>query len=530
MDRWTVPGYTEVRPVGTGGFGAVMLATHDATGTPVAVKYLRPDLLHDPDFVGMFRSEAVTLSSLDNPYVVRLYEYVEGPPGAAIVMELINGVSLQQILASRGATTPEAALMVLYGSLLGLAAAHARGVVHRDYKPANVLVSGSGASKLADFGIAERTGTRGTAAGTLRYAPPEQFEGAPASPAGDVYAATVTFYECVVGRPPFVGKDTQDLLRQHRFAEVPLDPVPVPLQPLVARGMAKDPRYRPADAGAFAAELRSAAVGVYGQDWENRGRSYLGEAALLLAALWPAAGVPALGGMTVEQVRLSGGGHHGAGSYLGGHQTANGPLSPGTQHRTMSRAAQHRLHLKHILHLDHLNRERQLRHLRNGALMATACAVVAAGITVAATRGSHPPPDTVGLAAHPVVAAYPVALTPAPLSASALTGTWSGTYVCSQGETGLRLVMLAAPGGTLTATFNFFAVPSNPGVPSGSYTMTGTYSSKAVNLTGNQWITEPSGYEMVDISANPPTQNDKTLNGTITSCGTTFTLTRSAAP
>jgi serine/threonine-protein kinase len=468
----------------------------------VAIKYLRGDLLDDPGFAGLFRAEAVTLSSLDNPYVVRLYEYVEGPAGAAIVMELVNGVSLQQILASRGKTTPEAAMVVLYGSLLGLAAAHARGVVHRDYKPANVLVNGSGASKLADFGIAERTGARGPAAGTLRYAPPEQFDGSPASPAGDVYAATVTFYECVTGRPPFTAQATEDLLRQHRFADVPLDPVPVPLRPLVVCGMAKDPRSRPADAAALAAELRAVAARAYGRDWENRGRSYLGEVTLLLSALWPAAGVQALNGTTVEQVRLS----------------------QGIRHHLMSRAERHRLHLKHILHLEHLKRVRQLRRLRNAALLVAAGAVVAAGVTVAATSGSHQPPsNAVGLAAHPAFAAYPVTLT---LSPTALTGTWEGTYVCAQGETGLSLAIQAAPSGALTATFNFYAVPANPGVPSGSYTMTGTYSSAGVQLTQDQWISQPAGYEMVDISASPPSQAGKVLRGTITSCGTPFTLTK----
>ena len=493
MDGWTVPGYTELRPVGSGGFGDVMLATHDLTGTPVAIKYLRADLLDDQDFARLFRAEAVTLSSLENPYVVSLYEYVEGPAGAAIVMELVNGVSLQQILAKRGRTTPEAALMVLYGSLLGLAAAHARGVVHRDYKPANVLVNGSGASKLADFGIAERAGTRGPASGTLRYAPPEQFDGSPASPAGDVYAATATFYECVAGHPPFAGQTTEDLLRQHRFDDVPLEPLPAPLRSLVARGMAKDPRSRPADAGTLATELRATAARAYGRDWENRGRSYLGEVTLLLAALWPTAGVPALTGTTVEQVHL------------------------------MSWAARHRLHLKHVLHLEHLKHVRQIRRLRNAALLATAGAVAVAGITVAAT-GRSPSPNAAGQPAHPALAAYPVSL---PNDPAALTGTWAGTYVCSQGETGLRLVIQAVAGGALTATFNFSAVPSNPSVPTGSYTMTGTYSSAGVALTGDQWISQPSGYDMVDISASLPSQGGTTLNGTVTSCGTNFTLTRS---
>src|ERR1700760_4956881 len=183
---WGVPGYTGVKALGSGGFGEVVLARHEESGTRVAIKYLRRDLLADERFAAMFRAEAAVLAGLDDPHVVRLYEYVESPSGAAIVMELVDGVSLRQILARSGATTPEAALVVLEGSLLGLAAAHARGVVHRDYKPDNVLVDRDGASKLTDFGIAVRAGDRTAAGGTLAYAPPEQFSGGPASPAGDV--------------------------------------------------------------------------------------------------------------------------------------------------------------------------------------------------------------------------------------------------------------------------------------------------------------------------------------------------------
>ena len=261
-----------------------------------------PDLLADEGFAEMFRGEAAVLGALDDANIVRLYEYVESPAGAAIVMELVDGVSLREILASAGATTAEAALVVLQGSLLGLDAAHRRGVVHRDYKPENVLVNGEGASKLTDFGIAARAGDRPVPAGTLQYASPEQMAGAPASPASDVYSATATFYECLTGSPPFTGGPVQ-LMYKHSAEPVPLEPVPEPLRPLVAAGMAKDPRSRPGDAGGFVTELRKVAGDAYGQNWAARGRSHLGEAALLLAALWPSAGAPASQGATV--VRLS---------------------------------------------------------------------------------------------------------------------------------------------------------------------------------------------------------------------------------
>src|ERR1700756_4821469 len=158
MPEWKVPGYTELKGLGSGGFGDVVLARHDVSGTLVAIKYLRHELLADAEFAEMFRDEAAVLASLEDPNVVRLYEYVESPAGAAIVMELIDGVSPRDILSRLGQTTAEAALVVLQGSLLGLAAAHRRGVVHRDYKPENVLVNGQGTSKLTDFGIAARAG------------------------------------------------------------------------------------------------------------------------------------------------------------------------------------------------------------------------------------------------------------------------------------------------------------------------------------------------------------------------------------
>src|ERR1700736_3190692 len=304
MPEWNVPGYSELRALGSGGFGEVMLARHDATGVLGAIKYLRHDLLADQEFAEMFRGEATVLASLDDLNVVRLYEYVESPSGAAIVMEPIDGVTLREILTHQGSTTAEAALVVLRGSLLGLAAAHRRGVVHRDYKPGNVLVNGDGDSKLTDFGIAARAGDSPIPAGTLVYAPPEQIEGSPASPAGDVYAATATFYECLVGRPPFTGQTAERLLYQHLAEPVPLEPVPEPLRPLVAAGMAKDPGDRPTDGSTFVAELKAIAAGAYGRDWHQRGRSHLGDAALLLAALWPAGAPPALQGSTVERISL----------------------------------------------------------------------------------------------------------------------------------------------------------------------------------------------------------------------------------
>jgi serine/threonine protein kinase len=362
MQGRDIPGYTGVKVLGSGGFGDVALARHDATGTMVAIKYLHQDLLEDPGFAEMFRAEARVLASLDDQNIVRLYEYLESPAGAAIVMELVDGVSLREILSRQGQTTAEAALVVLQGSLLGLAAAHARGVVHRDYKPANVLVNGEGVSKLTDFGIAARAGDRPVPAGTLAYAPPEQFGASAASPAGDVYAATVTFYECLTGRPPFTGDTVEQVVYQQLYTPVPLDTVPEPLRPLMAAGLAKDPADRPVDATAFVTTLRAVAVGAYGEDWEERGRSRLAAAALLLAALWPSGGAPAVASSAVEQVHLA--------------RPHPGVRKPGSE---PTRESRHLWHLKHLAHL---------RHLRVILALSTAAAAATVGLVIAAPWNS----------------------------------------------------------------------------------------------------------------------------------------------
>src|SRR5215469_6036277 len=196
MSTWVLPGYAEEHQLGRGASGRVVEAIHEASGQRVAIKYLSPSLFRDPAFLAGFRYEADVLRSLDVPQVVRLFDYVEEPgQGAAIVMELVSGVSLHQMITRQGATTPESALVVLKGSLLGLAAAHSMGIVHRDYKPENVLVDGEGNSKLTDFGVAVKEGRRAPAAGTPLYMAPEQWEGAPASPASDIYAAAAVFFE-----------------------------------------------------------------------------------------------------------------------------------------------------------------------------------------------------------------------------------------------------------------------------------------------------------------------------------------------
>jgi hypothetical protein len=286
VSEWTLPGFTEVARLGAGGFGRVVLARHDGTGQVVAIKYLFAGGDRDA-----FRREAALLRRVVSPHVARLYDFVEAAGGAAIVMEAVPGVSLRGVLTSSGSLPPESALAVLKGSLLGLAAAHAAGTVHRDYKPGNVLVQPNRQSKLVDFGIALLTGHSGQTGGTPAYMAPEQWQGAPATPATDVYAATCVFFQCVTGARPYDAPTTEELRALHLRGAPPVSHVPEPLRPLVTRGMAKSVTERPAGAAEFVTELESAARSAYGQEWEESGWHRLATAAGALLAASPMAWV-----------------------------------------------------------------------------------------------------------------------------------------------------------------------------------------------------------------------------------------------
>ncbi|RZQ62357.1 serine/threonine-protein kinase [Amycolatopsis suaedae] len=286
--RWSLPGFTELADLGSGSFGRVVLARHDASGTEVAVKYLFTQHLGDAEHVARFREEARQAARVISPHVARLHEFVETPEGAAIVMEAVPGVSLKAVLA-QGPLDPEAALAVLKGSLLGLAAAHVAGVVHRDYKPDNVLVGADRESKLVDFGLAVLAGDTGVPAGTPAYMAPEQWAYSTATPSTDVYAATCVFFEAVTGQRPYVADDSTVLRNLHEYAPIPFGQAPEQLRELVRRGMAKEPAQRPRDAAQFVSEVEHSARAAYGEDWEERGRSRLAARAAAIMALSPVA-------------------------------------------------------------------------------------------------------------------------------------------------------------------------------------------------------------------------------------------------
>ncbi|MEU8248664.1 protein kinase [Nonomuraea sp. NPDC048916] len=298
-----VPGYREVRQLGAGHTGRVFLATYQSTGAYVAIKYLNATLRRDAEFMERFRVDAPALVEIDDPNVVRLYEYVETQTRAAVVMELVDGVSLRTLLGEHGRTSPEAALAVLKGTLLALAAAHEKGVPHRDVKPENVLVQADGTTKLGDFGVVVHAEEPGVPAGSPPYMSPELWTRDQAGPPADLYAAACVLFEAVKGRPPFRADDVPALRDAHLVEPVPLEVVPDTLRDLLRRGLAKDPALRYASARQFAAELEEDAVAGYGPEWEQRGRRHLAELATLLALRFPLARADAAAGPAPVTVR-----------------------------------------------------------------------------------------------------------------------------------------------------------------------------------------------------------------------------------
>lgn len=290
-EAWAVPGYTQVRELGAGAAGRLVLAVRDGSRTAVAIRYLSPELLGDPEFTARFADEVRLLAGTSDPYLVRYHGYVEDPRGAAIVMEAVDGVGLRRLLDGGEPVGPEAALTVLKASLLGLAAAHEAGVPHRDFRPENVLVDGEGAIKVADTGVAVRSPRATLSDRMAAYLAPERWTGEPATPAADVYAAAAVFYECLTGAPPFRGTP-EELAEAHRSAPVPLTVVPEPLRLMIAHGMAKDPAARPPSASALLKELNMLASPVYGPGWERTGRGRLAEPAASLGAGSLLAGLP----------------------------------------------------------------------------------------------------------------------------------------------------------------------------------------------------------------------------------------------
>ncbi len=257
--------------IAAGGVSEVWRAEDLVLGRMVAVKLLQDSYTGHPETLARFRAEARHAGSLSHPGIAHVYDYGEadllGPP--YLVLELVDGPSLAQVLAG-GRLDAATTMDVVAQAAVGLAAAHAAGVVHRDIKPANLLIGPGGMVKITDFGIAHAAGSApitrvGMLVGTPAYLAPERVMCALATPASDLYSLGIVAYECLAGTPPFRGTAQEiTAASQHR----PLPPLPASLPAgvaaLIAQLTARDPGARPpsaADVAIRAGQLRDALAG-----------------------------------------------------------------------------------------------------------------------------------------------------------------------------------------------------------------------------------------------------------------------------
>jgi serine/threonine-protein kinase len=251
--------------LGAGGMGEVWRAGDELLHRTVAVKLILPALVDEPGFVRRFLAEARAMASVQHPGVVAIHDFHADDNGAYLVMEYVEGESLSGLLARTGRLSAERAMDLVRQTALALQAAHDRGIVHRDVKPANLLVRPDGTVALTDFGIALGTShtaltASGAVLGTPAYLAPEQVLGQAASPRSDVYALGIVAFECLTGRRPFTG-DNPFAVAMQRVGQPPpaLDPaVPPAVAAVVARAMQPDPSLRWGSAAEFAAAAAQA--------------------------------------------------------------------------------------------------------------------------------------------------------------------------------------------------------------------------------------------------------------------------------
>jgi eukaryotic-like serine/threonine-protein kinase len=264
--------YAVTARIAHGGMATVYLALDTRLDRRVALKVMHAELARDDEFVRRFIGEAKSVARLSHQNVVGVFDQGADGPFLYLAMEYVPGRTLKEMLRDRGRFTPGAALDIMSGVLDGLAAAHASGIVHRDVKPENVLLTGDGRVKVADFGLARAHAAAGhTRAGlligTVAYLPPEQVTGESSDPRSDVYSAGVVLFELLTGRQPFTGDTPIAVAYQHVNQDVPapstlVPGIPAAVDQLVLAATSRDPGQRPADAGEFARAVRRVREGI----------------------------------------------------------------------------------------------------------------------------------------------------------------------------------------------------------------------------------------------------------------------------
>ncbi len=250
--------------IADGGMSTVYRAMDTRLHRTVAVKVLHAHMASDPAVLERFAAEAIISAGLTHPNIVGVRDHHVSGDAAYLVMEYVRGLNLREVLAERGRFTPRQTLAVLQAICTGLSVAHAEGIVHRDMKPANVLISDDGRVKVADFGLARAASAHTNATtffGTAAYISPELAVGDPADERSDIYAVGIIAYELLTGQQPFTSESAYGLAFKHINDRVPAPSAIVPglspeLDELVAYCTNKDPEDRPQDASFLLSDLK----------------------------------------------------------------------------------------------------------------------------------------------------------------------------------------------------------------------------------------------------------------------------------
>lgn len=269
-----IKNYTIIREIGAGGMAVVYEAVDNRLQRTVAIKVLHPHLSREPSITERFIREARAAAKIDHPHIVRLFDYGSESDLHYFIMEYVPGTTLERVLKVQGTVSPENGIAIMGEIAEALAQAHSLGIIHRDVKPANILLNRQGRAMLSDFGLAHhlpdpRLTTDDAVAGTPSFMSPEQISGKPISTATDIYSWGVCLYAAVAGKLPYATETFPEVLSEIRRGKVRLDDevldrLPSRLHGTLRRCLTADPKQRIGDANELLVQL---ALSVKKQPW-----------------------------------------------------------------------------------------------------------------------------------------------------------------------------------------------------------------------------------------------------------------------